>query len=1234
MTKNIYSLLVGINNYHPESSPSVTSLKGCVNDINAIEAYLQERIAKDRSSEFQLVKPLKLTNELATRKAVIDGFQNYLSQADSEDIVLFYYSGHGSQEPANPEILTQKKEADNLNETLVCYDSFTPDSRNLTDKELRYLISKIARKEPHIVVILDCCHSGTGTREIPLNTRMAPEDTRPRSWDSFVFAEELLGSRGTGKKVSIPEGKHIILAACRDNQKAKEEKTETGEYRGIFSYFLLQTLQHDNGTLNYRDLIRNVNGLVSGKVNSQSPTLEAIPGDELEEKGILGSELEEQAFLGGAVPQRPPYFTLSYNKNHQSWVIDGGALHGIPQSSGGEQTILAIFGPGTDGEDLRNLDGAFAEARITRVLSQLSLVEINVGGEVLNEDFSYDAVIASLVLKKLKVKFQGDEEGVKLAVARLETASANKQPSLYVAQAEPEENGDYYLEAKNGQFWIKSAMESDLQVVPIPKNEEEAGYREEWAKLAVENLEHIARWKNTLELKTPAGSRIKANDIELEIIKVPADGSPTHGMEGSQIILEYYRRDDSWEAPEFFIRLTNQSKKTLYCNLLNLTQSYAVALPFFTQKSSIRLEPGQVEEGEYLEPCIPDELWEQGVTELQDRLKLIVCSEDFDASLLEQEAIAVTAPTRDIPPDESDPRFENSFNRLLGRHQNRDMVPSRRGRANDWLTREVMFTIIRPQGAVNLSSERNISLGYGVEVLSHPSLQAKASLSTVEETMRSIDVVLPPILWERSGVIEPLRFSRTERGVNKELSALELFDVEDYTVVTPETPLKVRVETELRSGEHLLAVGFDGEFFLPLGRKAGTGVKESSTEISLERLPKPTSSSRSFSGSMRIFFQKVSAQQLGLAFESYPILAVATVDDKGEVAYEQNRKIVAAKVAEAKKILLYVHGIIGDTQLMAGSGQRIMLEIKGEKKLLGDVCDLVLTFDYENLHTTIEENARLLGEKLRAVGLTPNHKKQLEIVAHSMGGLICRWFIEKEGGEKVVSRLVMAGTPNAGSPWATIQDWALTALTLSLNQVSSVFQPAEMVAKLLEFIENNDNSLDQMKPNSEFLRELGRDSKSSVPYTIIAGDRSLIPGAMEAGVLERLVQTLFVGSAARVVDLAFLGQPNDLAVTVASMTAVNKEETAKLTIFDNIACDHLTYFSSEAGLTALATALEPLATSVVNRKALPAKSKNNLLIVGLGLAVLVAIAGFIWFNFFKSKESKPPEEKVSLVQPR
>jgi pimeloyl-ACP methyl ester carboxylesterase len=823
-----------------------------------------------------------------------------------------------------------------------------------------------------------------------------------------------------------------------------------------------------------------------------------------------------------------------------------------------------------------------------------------------------------LPVEKLKVWIKGEEEGVKLTVAQLQTAFGKGEPSLYVQQVEPEESADYYLEAKNGQYWIKLAMESDRpQVAPIPKNPDEAGYTEERAKLAIQRLEHIARWKNTLELKSPAASWIKPRDVKLEIVKVAADNSEMYATAAAEIAMEYDRHYDSWEKPRFFLRLTNQSNRTLYCNVINLTQSYAVALPFFTSKSSVRLERGQAIDGNRVKASIPDELWEQGVSELQDRLKLIVSTGDFDASLLEQDKLEVMASERALPPSPSDPRLQNSLNQLLVRQQHKDIEPDTEALANDWLTKEFIFTIIRPQAALGVSSQRSISLGYGVEVLPHQTLQAKASFTTVEETARNIGAVLPPILREQPGVVEPVRFSSNSRGVSGELSALELFDVEDYKAVTPEAPLKVRLDAELQSGERLLAVGFDGEFFLPLGRLGGRG----NTEISLERLPKPTSSGRCLHGSIRIFFQKVISQELGLTFDSYPILAAATADAEGKVTYEKNRKIVAGKVAAAEKILLYVHGIIGDTKMMAGSGQRVMLEIEGEEKPLGDAYDLVLTFDYENLNTTIEENARLLGEKLKAAGLAPKHQKQLDIVAHSMGGLVCRWFIEKEGGDRVVERLVMVGTPNAGSPWATIQDWALASLGFALNQVSSVFWPAEMVAKLLEFMEEKERSLEQMKPNSDLLRELGKASGSSVAYTIIAGDRSLVPEAVGSQVLERLAERLFAGT----LDMAFFGQPNDLAATVASMKAVEKEGVS----VDNVACDHFSYFNSETGLTALAKALKPSSKGKVEK--LPVKDKKKWLIGGVVLAVAIAIGGVIWWNVSKSEQNQPPEESVSWL---
>ena len=109
MTRNIYALLVGIDDY----PGSVPKLEGCVNDINAIAEYLNERIDR-HNYEPNIVR---LANEEATRQAVINNFEQHLGKAGSNDVALFYYSGHGSQEPAPPEFW--HLEPDRMDETLV-----------------------------------------------------------------------------------------------------------------------------------------------------------------------------------------------------------------------------------------------------------------------------------------------------------------------------------------------------------------------------------------------------------------------------------------------------------------------------------------------------------------------------------------------------------------------------------------------------------------------------------------------------------------------------------------------------------------------------------------------------------------------------------------------------------------------------------------------------------------------------------------------------------------------------------------------------------------------------------------------------------------------------------------------------------------------------------------------------------------------------------------------------------
>ena len=264
---------------------------------------------------------------------------------------------------------------------------------------------------------------------------------------------------------------------------------------------------------------------------------------------------------------------------------------------------------------------------------------------------------------------------------------------------------------------------------------------------------------------------------------------------------------------------------------------------------------------------------------------------------------------------------------------------------------------------------------------------------------------------------------------------------------------------------------------------------------------------------------------------------------------------------------------------MVSSARTGWLGLTPPPPALADHYDLLLAFDYENINTSIEQTARDLKARLAAVGLGPDHDKTLHIIAHSMGGLVSRWFVEREEGNRVVEKLVLAGTPSAGSPWPTVQDWAFATLAVGLNGMAAVTWPVKALGSLVSATEAIDVALDQMRPKSDFLTSLAASPDPHLPYTVIAGNTSIIPAARMAeadGGKSRLARLwakikrrnwLHTGA-----NLLFFSQPNDIAVSVTSIRSVPDRRTPS-PVKVEIACDHLTYFSTQAGLEALADAV-------------------------------------------------------------
>src|SRR5206468_3725245 len=120
-----------------------------VNDVNTMRDMLVALYGFDRNDI------VTVTDQAATRDAILGDLERLVNAAAKDDVILFYYAGHGSQVRNS-----SSEERDKLDESLVPADSRAgaPDIR---DKELRILFNRILDRGARLTVILDNCHSSS-----------------------------------------------------------------------------------------------------------------------------------------------------------------------------------------------------------------------------------------------------------------------------------------------------------------------------------------------------------------------------------------------------------------------------------------------------------------------------------------------------------------------------------------------------------------------------------------------------------------------------------------------------------------------------------------------------------------------------------------------------------------------------------------------------------------------------------------------------------------------------------------------------------------------------------------------------------------------------------------------------------------------------------------------------------------------------------------------------------------
>lgn len=1119
----IYALVVAIDEY------PITHhrLNGCVNDAQSLVAYLEGNY------ECEELEIKTLFNQEATKANVIAGFQHF-SKAKAEDTCLLYYSGHGSQVIAPMEF--RHIDPDGKLETVVCWDSRLEDGRDLMDKELSYLIWEATNQHnPHFLALFDCCHSGTNTRDVRVTPRMAETAKNIPQARDFHGAERYQRGASDAGRVDLipPRGRHVALAAARATETAKELRIGA-QTRGAFTYNLIAVLEQYNGQISYSQLVNILKVKVRSIVRQQTPQIDA---SEAEDK--------KRYFLGKIPSKRADSYTLNFDKNGNKWVIDAGSIHNWPVNKADQIGIRAKVGT------------EMIPLQVTKVdIMQSEIADDN----RLNKEESYLAYLDKLPSEKIKVHLHKESDSAGLGLVQ---NAIKDRPSVYFELTNAAKEADYWIRAIDDTFQLTLPGE-DRPVFRRIKS-----YTEDNALIFVGDLESVAHWHHVQKIANPR-TTLKRDEYEITLLKVDQPGAweadddcAATAVDWQEEVIFNYDYDSSkegskkWLLPAFRMKVKNTGQRKLYFSAVNLLADYGIKNKFLSLEV---LEPGEevflldrLNSGQTFK-CIPlsvaDAFLAHGVNELTEYMKVFVSTQEISTDKFNQVSLEMDNPTK-------------ADTKRAGRDE--ASYPPQ----HDWTVEDIVFKTVRPTQEVSLQSGESKEVAQAVTIELPAGMSAIATLNSQSESARNLSGTAPlpdfPAGWTNHELAEGL-------SQKPPVNVLEFYATEGADQVTADNPIKLNLKQQPTKDEFVVPVAFDPE----TGLYYPVGIMDDEGNVQIEDLPAPTpSGTRSLGGSIKIFFQKTVGKYLPFVYQ-HPQLAIGKLVEADpsekkaaglKVEYVTDTAQVKEAVAGADRIVMYIHGIIGDTTEMPKS-IRLVQDATG--KLLEENYDLVLTFDYENLNTPIEETAQALKDRLAAVGLGADHGKSFDIVAHSMGGLVSRWFIEKLEGNQVVHHLYQLGTPNQGSPYGSLYEMATPLLANAVNGASFV-QPYIIPLRVVgKFLDTMFHTLKQMNPDSDFLKELNDGSDPGIPYSIVAGNTQLVPAAVsepQASILKKVMARFKSRGHYDALDLLLFKAPNDIAVSLQSIKeipgAADRQFPPQIYV---CGCDHISYFGNPAGL--------------------------------------------------------------------
>lgn len=351
----------------------------------------------------------------ATKAVIVKEFESHLisrareynKKTGGQAVVVFQFSGHGSQAPdRNGDERDDKKD-----ETLVTWDSQDAPGKNfdISDDEIYALTKKLSPFTDNIVYILDSCNSGSGTRSSD-DARSVPARVNPvvpikaaqTSRGDAATAEKKVEADIAQTDLLPPSKNYIVISAARAGQLALqkdvfdcdtcEQSKKIGTF-GILTHYLMQELRNATETTSYRDVMENVRRKVTAEKPSQTPQIEG-DDDRIVFKGL--SKVKQAGIK-------------IYEAGDKRISVEAGAMQGV-----GVGTILDIYSI----KDEKIATAKVVEAVADKAVAEIVEIKTDKGvvspSRAVSVEAKDRAVLVSSDLGAARIKFLPDGDAAKL----------------------------------------------------------------------------------------------------------------------------------------------------------------------------------------------------------------------------------------------------------------------------------------------------------------------------------------------------------------------------------------------------------------------------------------------------------------------------------------------------------------------------------------------------------------------------------------------------------------------------------------------------------------------------------------------------------------------------------------------------------------------------------------------------------------------------------------------------